>query len=413
MGLVSEGAAACRFLSKKMVRPEVSQGGGAARFSRRHVKHERNEGHKLVEYLMKKWNTQSTPGDRQFPAVPYTASLKSSILNSAGPSRSACGAEKLMEPVSNSSNWVKGDTAGEKVKFHQSIARIRALKRKAVHGRFFRLTDDTRTEERARANQKSRSWHDKAGMSPFYESAMFDIREQNLPVKSNMGAWYGSGTMCRFCGSERETVDHLTAGCKKFSFRDIKFRHDQICKRVYYFLLEKIGAPAPHLWFSASPARTLMWGGHTIQWDPFVAIVQNVGHNHPDIIWKLPDGTQRIIEVCCPCDKNVREWVEKKYKIYKLLKADFENNKGIPTEIVPIVIGNTGLITEELEDDITCHLEFPASIIPRLQRIALYETVNYIKQLLRRDPVSGGVRPRALAEGAVEEDDEIVCEVFC
>ncbi len=135
--------------------------------------------------------------------------------------------------------------------------------------------------------------------------------------------------------------------------------------------------------------------------------MQNVGHNHPDIVWKKPDGTQRIVEVCCPCDKNVREWVEKKYSIYRPLKNDFERNRGIPTEIVPTVVGNTSLIAEELEDDLVLHFGLPISLIPRLQRIALYETVNSIKSMLTRDWApgrGGGHQPRT--------EEKIVCNVI-
>ncbi len=139
--------------------------------------------------------------------------------------------------------WVNGDTDGEKLKFYQSTIRFRELRRKPAHGRYLGLTDDRRIEERVGANERSRSWHDKAGMLTFYESALFDIREQNLPVKANYGKWYATDTKCRFCGVKSETIDHLTSGCKKHSFRDIKFRHDQTCRRVYYSILESIGAP--------------------------------------------------------------------------------------------------------------------------------------------------------------------------
>ena len=192
-----------------------------------------------------------------------------------------------------------------------------------------------------------------------------------------------------------------------FSWKYHKFRHDKICKIVYYALRKKFGAPAPRDWFNQTPPKSYTFKNHTFEWDPWVNTITNIRSNHPDIIVTLPGGERKIVEIACPCDKNVPATVETKDQRYIPLEIDLSLNQNKPTTAYSIVVGNTGRIPPNLESNITKNLGLPRGTIPHMQRTAAFETAKIVQVLLKNNAEWRLAAERIERE---DDDDDVICD---
>ena len=181
-------------------------------------------------------------------------------------------------------------------------------------------------------------------------------------------------TKCRHCGLWDETVDHITAGCDRLNFTFHKQRHDQIAQQIHYGILRKIGAAPPELWWHHTPEEKTLHEGNVVKWDPYAYTLRKIKHNKPDMIWEREDDTL-IIEIGCPLDKNVVTPEDEKTKKYGDLAEDLRRLRpGVEVKIVPIVIGNTGLVSKNAKEYLEkLEIETP---LRALQKTAAMQTIR-------------------------------------
>ena len=110
--------------------------------------------------------------------------------------------------------------------------------------------------------------------------------------------------------------------------------------------------------------------------------------NRPDIVlWDLEKKKCKIIDVCVPMDFNViREGKEKCDKYFILASRLQRLYPRFTYEIIPIVIGSTGLVSETLSSHLeNCGLQRerigPITMI--LQRKALLGSLKIVKTAMK------------------------------
>lgn len=233
---------------------------------------------------------------------------------------------------------------------------------------------------------KSLGWHNNAKLATWTEKSLFDIREQIVPVKAVVAKWMKAknkhstfSPICRHCGKEAETVDHISAGCEKLNFTDHKKRHDQLATLVHHAICKKSGAECDSRAWMHKPAMRTTVGANTIKWDPTVKTLRKTPHNRPDIIWEKGKECV-IIEIGCPLDRNVVETQDEKTKKYRDLETKIKQlrGEGTTTRTVPIVIGNTGMVTVDAERHLS-ELELDLSL-ETLQKTAAMQTVGMLNR---------------------------------
>jgi len=247
-------------------------------------------------------------------------------------------------------------------------------------GAFMRLVKPKNGKGRVGVAE-SLQWHNKCQLSSYHEKAMYAIRQQNLWTRSRLAKQNPNiSPLCRYCKNSPETVAHITAGCPCITWTRYKERHDKVARAIHHAILTSIGRkPAvPH--YKHKPAKVVAVDGHEIWWDPFVPTARRVSEKHPDIMWFTGEQTF-FIEICTPCDHNVVEWQDRKSVKYQALELDRRYTTGKPAKTIPIVIGATGVVTNDLASKVK---ELPCYIdIKQLQKISTIETIRIVKSFLR------------------------------
>ena len=87
-----------------------------------------------------------------------------------------------------------------------------------------------------------------------------------------------------------------------------------------------------------------------VWWDTKIKTLQKIQHNRPDIVvWKNKEKLCFIIDVSIGLDVNVDKNYELKQSSYLPLAAELKRlYEDYKFEVVPIVVGATGLVTNTL-----------------------------------------------------------------
>ena len=117
--------------------------------------------------------------------------------------------------------------------------------------------------------------------------------------------------------------------------------------------------------------------------------VPQVKNNKPDIVlWNKLKKTCHIIDICVPLDQNVHAQEKTKIDTYTPLSVNLRRlYPDYSYEIVPIVMGATGLITDSLLKHLTTILEHSKQVHSAtaiMQRKALIGSMRVLKSALTK-----------------------------
>ena len=131
-----------------------------------------------------------------------------------------------------------------------------------------------------------------------------------------------------------------------------------------------------------------VWANQDIEiWrDTLIKTVPTVPHNKPDIVvWKKNENKCFIVDMCVPLDENVHKQEKMKIDNYTLLTAGLRRSyPNYSYEVVPIVLGGTGLITNSLVKYMTklFNKDLSLEIIRKLQQKTLICSMRVVKSAL-------------------------------
>ena len=150
----------------------------------------------------------------------------------------------------------------------------------------------------------SRSLHSES------ESTIFAIQDQVICThvyQAKIMRSPMSSVLCRLCGDQDETIQHVLAGCSILAPTCYLNRHNLVAKVLHFHLCKSFHIPVPsNSWFTHRPLPVIENDKIKILWDFDMVTDVKVSCNWPDIVIFLKqDQHIMFLEVSCPADINV------------------------------------------------------------------------------------------------------------
>ena len=189
---------------------------------------------------------------------------------------------------------------------------------------------------------------------------------------------------CRFCHTEVESAGHLMSGCQTL-MGDGHYtnRHNMVCRYIHWKVCNAIGIYTKPLQLH-EPAPTTAYEDYVIFYDRPLSLGRYVesGAVRPDIvIWDKKSKTAQIVEVTVPNDFGLNRAEREKNNKYQDLKNDLRTTWGLKDiELIPVVIGATGLVKTNLQKHLKAIKGEPA--LEEVQLAAIKGTIRLLKRAL-------------------------------
>ena len=136
-------------------------------------------------------------------------------------------------------------------------------------------------------------------------------------------------------------------------------------------------------WYRHKPSEVIIKPKCEIIYDQVIATTRPIGANRPDFIVKdMNDKKAYIIDVSCPVDVNVGKKEAEKVAKYMGLSAELNRMWGINTEVIPVVVGGLGTVTNNLGDYLTKIPGLPDLFM--CQKITLLGSAKILRDVLKR-----------------------------
>ena len=249
---------------------------------------------------------------------------------------------------------------------------------KTMHGEWFRGLGEL-------ISQKTFDWVKKGYLDKRTEGYLFAAQEQALPTNWLKGRWkdQDQDKSCRKCGQFPERVSHILSGCSKLAGSEYRKRHDRMGLRVYWELCKRLGMKCSDAWYKEIPdkVRVSKCGDYEIWWDRTVETPKKLEANRPDlVIVDRINSNWKIIDFSVPNDKNVEAKEKEKVEKYTPLAYEIRKMEKVKTEVIPLVIGALGAVSENLAKHLSS-LDIPY-IQVCMQKSAVIGSANILKKVL-------------------------------
>ena len=234
----------------------------------------------------------------------------------------------------------------------------------------------------------SNSWLSKPSIISHAEGYIFAIQEQEIntrALKSKREQKNNAGfdANCRFCHRRTEDIFHLLCACDHLSASlHLPMRHDEVAKTMYNAIIHQQFTGLPY----TRPQPVWKRGNIELWWDIHITTSPRVKHNKPDIvIWDLLKKHCTIVDICVPLDINVKNQEKMKMDTYApLIVGLLRIYPSYSFEVVPIVVGATGLVTDSLVTNVRKILGVKKveETVSNLQQKALIGSMRVLKSAL-------------------------------
>ena len=189
---------------------------------------------------------------------------------------------------------------------------------------------------------------------------------------------------CRFCKSAVESTSHLISGCQILMAEGhYTQRHNKVCKYLHWKICQAYRLPTNEVW-NHEPAAVTANDKVTIFYDKEIKAGRYIENKavKPDIVvWDKQNKTAQIIEVNVPNDFGLNRGEREKVIKYQDLKNDLKDTWDLRhIEIVPIIIGATGVMKNNLQDYLEAIPGKPSK--SEVQAAAIRGTVSLLKRAL-------------------------------
>lgn len=260
--------------------------------------------------------------------------------------------------------------------------RREAWKKKALHGRYPAILD---------AQEVDSTWSNhylkKGQLFPETEGFIIAIQDQVLPTRNYLKHVVKDPNVqddtCRVCRADRETIQHITAGCSAFASSDYKNRHDAVGKVVHHALATKHNllpdnTPLTHKY---SPKSVLQSSTHKLYWDRSILTDRTNPANRPDmVLWNMREKKAWIVDFAVVNDNNMKVTDKTKRQKYRDLAQHIKEQWGLElVTILPMIVSTTGVVPCLLKNSIR-ELQLHERIIGRMQKTAILNTCTTVRK---------------------------------
>ena len=175
---------------------------------------------------------------------------------------------------------------------------------------------------------------------------------------------------------------NIIAACPRLSISMyLPWRHNKVANVIYQTIHPKADSR------TRQPIMEVYAEEDTeIWWDIMIKTLTRLEHDRPDIVlWRRKELKCYIIDICVCLDVNIDKNIEQKLNSYLPLAAELKRLYPEYTfEILPVVIGATGIVTNRLIDVFkVLKVEKIDETILKCQRNALTGTMKIIKCFMK------------------------------
>ena len=189
---------------------------------------------------------------------------------------------------------------------------------------------------------------------------------------------------CRFCHEAVESPSHITSGCKiLMADGHYTTRHNKVCRYLHWKICQAYGIETKPIW-EHEPEAITAHEEVVIYYDKIVMPGRYIEGSaiKPDIvIWDKKAKTAQIVEVTIPNDFGLNRAERQKVNKYQDLKNDLKHTWELKDiDIIPVVMGATGLMKDNLNDYLKSIPGSPSA--SEVQLSAIKETIKIVKRAL-------------------------------
>ena len=194
-------------------------------------------------------------------------------------------------------------------------------------------------------NQNTEIWFKNAPFSSHTERFIFAIQKEGTytnHLAAKRDKENNKSAKCRLCKTENETIHNIIACCPKFSASMyLPLRHNKVAKVIYDAIIDHDRTPIDKIYTD---------NDKEIWWDKKITTIPSLKHNKPNIVyWNKTENKCYIIDIAFGLDINVGKNINLKYDNYMQLSSELKRlYPGFTFEIIPIVLGATGLVLSNL-----------------------------------------------------------------
>jgi hypothetical protein len=167
--------------------------------------------------------------------------------------------------------------------------------------------------------------------------------------------------LCRRCGKESETIQHITAACEQLAPTEYLKKHDGLAKIIHQKLAEAAELTEEKSpYYKYTPANILENDNFKLYWNCSILTDKTIPFNQPDITFmnKKTKNTS-LINIAVPNTHTLAKTITDKQNKYQELANEIcAMWKQNTAQVIPLVISSTGV--------------FPKSLLQSLKRLNLH-----------------------------------------
>jgi hypothetical protein len=189
--------------------------------------------------------------------------------------------------------------------------------------------------------------------------------------------------MCRRCGKEPETIQHITAACEQLAPTEYIKRHDEVAKVIH----QKLAAAAELIedkcpYYRYKPANMLK-NNFKLYWNHYIITDKTVPSNRPDItLTNKKTKNTFLIDIAIPNTHNLTKTItEKQNKYQELVNEIHVMWKQDAVQAVLIVISATGIIPKSLPQSFK-RLNLHPNTYIQMQKVVILSTCSIVRNFL-------------------------------
>lgn len=255
--------------------------------------------------------------------------------------------------------------------------------KKKMYGQFKNLIEEEFVDKK-----QSFIWTKKKTILPRIHAEIMAIQDQCIKTKyyAKRITKQGEEDKCRRCKSEPETIHHIAGGCGALAKKEYIERHDNIVKYVHWNIAKENSFEVPKQWWTWELKENAVLENEKakILWEVPVRTDKKINANRPDVIFiNKEEKMVYLIDVTIPQDYNIAKKELAKQEHYRDLKAEIGRLWKMKAQVVPVVIGCTGVVGKSLKKHVK-KISNKISI-DVMQKQAAIKTVSIVAKVLSID----------------------------
>jgi hypothetical protein len=161
--------------------------------------------------------------------------------------------------------------------------------------------------------------------------------------------------LCRRCGKESETIQHITAVCEHLAPTENLKRHDGLVKIIHEQLAEAaemIEEKSPY--YKYTPDKVMENDNFRLYWNRSILTDKTIHFNGPDITFmNRKTKNTFLIDTAVPNTQNLTKTItDKQNKHQELANEICALWKQNTAQVIPLVISSTGVIPKSLSQSL-------------------------------------------------------------